>query len=681
MDREILWDLESDGLLPTLTRIHCMVLRDYQTKETFRFRRNHEMDNIRDGIELLRSSRLTIGHNIIGFDIKALKKVYADFSLEPDQVCDTLVLVRQIPADFSRLDARLVKAGRLPAVLQGKHSLDSWGYRLGKHKGDYAKKMLAQGLDPWKAWNQEMEDYCENDVDVTEALWDYVGGQELSPDAVDMEHALQEIVSDMEQEGFPFNKAEAEKLAETLQQDCDQLIASVSENVCGRYVPEKKYVVKPIWDDPDGINKKKPYKSPRTEYGEDTSRAVWADISIPKRTSRTSDPTKRGSKTEGAPYCRIKWQEFSPTSRPQLRDHLVEVYNWNPVDWTDKGNPALDDSVLRGLADVVPYAESLADIFFLQKLLGYLSSGPGSWIKNCSDDGKVHPYTNTGGCVTGRCSHAGPNIAQVPGVKIFEDKAVGTKEVLLGRAGNYGHECRSLFYVPKIVNGEKWKQVGVDLSGIEFRCLAELVAEFDGGELIDVVLNGDIHAYNMEKTGIPKRDVVKRVLYGLLYGAGDAKLGAIVDPLASLSEQMRLGAAIRAQLMAGLPALDAAIKKIKKQANKGYIYGLDGRKILVRSDHSALNTKLQSDAALIAKRWVVFTYDSCVERGMKFGWDGDFSLLAFVHDELQAGTREDFAQDYADICVQAAADAGLSFNFKCPVEAKPQFGHNWADCH
>lgn len=678
--RRLLFDVESDGLLPTLTRIHCMVIQDVDTKQIWKFRRNKKENTIEKGMKMLHDAAMLIGHNIIGFDLKAVAMVYPWFSHEHIEIRDTLVLVRLLPVDFKKLDFAANKRGVLPGKFIGKHSLDSWGYRLGLRKGDYMSDMVDKGLDPWAEWNQDMEDYCENDVAVNLLLWEMIEKHEVPDDARDMEQAAQEIVTYMEHVGFPFNQAAAEKLAAKLQKDFDGLVAKVSENRRGKHVADRKIAVRPLWDDPDGKQARKKYPKPKREHGEDLDRRWWGEVFVPKKTMKTSDPKKRGDRTEGAAYCKLKWVPFKPTSRNQVVDWLITEHNWEPTEWTDTGMPSVGDTVLRAFGLKEPIFNDVADIFRLQKLLGYLQNGAEAWTKKYNaDTGCVHPYTNLGGTVTGRAAHYGPNIAQVPSVLLDDDD-----HPILGLPGKYGFECRSLFGVdalsPKM--RKDWKQVGVDLSGIEFRMLAERMAEYDGGELINVIASGqDIHQYNMSKTGINQRSIIKRGLYGLLYGAGDPKLGVTVAPELDSSLWKEAGRRFRDQLMTGLPALQKVIQDVQKQASRGFIYGLDGRKVFVRSDHSALNTALQGDAALIAKRWLVFTEDMAMDAGMDHGWDGDFCILAFIHDELQNAVRHECTDEFAAICIEAAAEAGLSFDFTCPIGAEAKTGMNWGECH
>ena len=676
----LVFDLESDGLLKKLSRIHVLAMVDVDANQLYVYRHNETENTIAEGIARLEAAKVIVGHNSVAFDVPALKKVYPTFA--PPSQLDTLVMCRVGAPDIKQGDFRLWKQDLLPGKLIGSHSLEAWGHRLNMHKGDYMKDMQAKGLDPWAAWNQEMEDYCINDVLLTVQLYRLVAEQGIPEKCLALEHDIQAKTAKMEDNGFPFDVAEASKLAQVVGAETEKLRAHLTEKYKKKIKPEKKRWIAPAWEAP--VAKPKEYAEPydgkgnRPDYGEDRSRKWWADVTVPKRdrcvvSKITGDLLQYST---DAPYCKIEWMDFNPGSRQQIVDRLVDE-GWTPTEFTDTGQPSTDDATLKVLAETNPAAKEIAEYLFLQKLQGQIATGAQSWLNNFNPDtGCVHPYTNCGGTVTGRCSHSGPNIAQVPGVLVGKDK-----KPKLGREGEFGWECRSLFRVP-----EHWVEVGIDLSGIEFRALAHLTAEFDGGELVNVVLTGDVHQFNMDKTGIPSRDIVKRVLYGLLYGAGDLKLGLTAKPTAGDAEARMIGARLRAQLMAGLPALKKAIDKVQKEARRGYLIGLDGRKLHVRSEHSALNTRLQSDAALIAKKWVCLLDEYAQAESWYHGWNdgeylGDYAMMAFVHDEIASAVNPDIADRYAELGIKAAKDAGEFFNFRCPVGAEAKKGRSWAETH
>lgn len=708
--KRALFDIEGNGFLKSITRIHVLAIRDMDTGVTHVFRHNDTENTIEDGARILQDADLLVGHNIVTYDLKVIKKLFPWFAPK-GLVRDTLVLSKLAAPDIRNFDFNLFNRGLMDSDTIGSHSLKAWGIRLGKHKGDYSDVMKSKGLDPWASWNQEMEDYCIGDLDVTEALWNQAVKQQISSVCVELEHDIRDLCSEMEENGFPFDLAAAEKLASELEAQIEPLREKAkTEFGHAHFVPEKRLLIRPLFYDPDGKQKKKEesggFYTPNPAFGEDDSRAWWGKVTLPKVNYRRGDTQY----VKGQPFCKAEWREFNPTSRPQIVDIMTSKWGWVPQDFTDTGMPSVDDSVLRKLADHYPVCQALADLFFTQKIYGQIKAGKHSWIRHFNKDtGCIHGHIDTGGAVTGRCTHRNPNLGQVPSVmsgavflkdgtpnpnfitkdgewhpRVFDKNGAIKKEApLFGRDGEYGWECRSLFYVP-----DGWEQVGVDLMGIEFRCLAEVVAEFDNGAMIEVIVSGqDVHAYNMSLTGIKDRGLIKRVLYALLYGAGDLKLGLTAKPTASIIEAIALGKQLRATLMEGMPALRMAIDKTKQQASLGYLIGLDGRRLKVRSPHSAFNTKLQSAAGLIAKKWLVLTRKNALAAGMRCGWEmpdgelGDFVMLAFVHDEQQNAVAPELTYGFAEIAKNAAIETGQFFKLRCPINADAKIGRNWAECH
>lgn len=113
-----------------------------------------------------------------------------------------------------------------------------------------------------------------------------------------------------------------------------------------------------------------------------------------------------------------------------------------------------------------------------------------------------------------------------------------------------------------------------------------------------------------------------------------------------------------------------------------WIKGLDGRKVHVRSPHAALNTLLQSAGALICKLWIIKTEEMLIEKGLKHGWDGDFAYMAWVHDEIQVGCRdESIAKIVIDTAQEAMRWVGDHWRFRCLLDTEGKMGPNWAICH
>jgi DNA polymerase I-like protein with 3'-5' exonuclease and polymerase domains len=343
---------------------------------------------------------------------------------------------------------------------------------------------------------------------------------------------------------------------------------------------------------------------------------------------------------------------FNPGSRQQIAERLAGlgvVFTKK----TDKGNVIVDEAVLEKID--LPEAKLVSEYLMIQKRVAQVSS----WLELVGDDGRVHGRVTTNGAVTGRATHSSPNMAQVP--------AVGSP---------FGAECREMWRVPV-----GYKQVGVDLSGIELRCLGHYLND---KEWMDELLKGDIHWFNAQSFGLvdkgtvkddnnpehkKARNVTKTLTYGVLYGAGAAKAGSIVGGNSSKGKKLI------DSFINNTPGLSALKKKISRLMVKGHLPALDGRRVWVRSEHAALNTLLQSAGAIVAKQWLIESTKLLQEKGI------DAKLLAFVHDETQWEVKEDQAEEAARLIEQAATKAGEALGFRCPVDAEGKVGNNWRECH
>ena len=157
----LIFDLECDGLLNEVTQIHCLVVHDTETDTTHTYNDQGNTDPTVRGIQTLADADCICGHNIIGFDIAVIQRLYPWFTYK--QAIDTLLLSRLIHSNMMSVDKKR-NWKQMPLQLYGRHSLESYGYRLGAYKGNFGKTA------DWMNWSQEMEDYCVQDVEVTKKL-------------------------------------------------------------------------------------------------------------------------------------------------------------------------------------------------------------------------------------------------------------------------------------------------------------------------------------------------------------------------------------------------------------------------------------------------------------------------------------------------------------------------------
>jgi DNA polymerase I-like protein with 3'-5' exonuclease and polymerase domains len=179
----------------------------------------------------------------------------------------------------------------------------------------------------------------------------------------------------------------------------------------------------------------------------------------------------------------------------------------------------------------------------------------------------------------------------------------------------------------------------------------------------------DVHTVNQKAAGLQTRDQAKTFIYAFLYGAGPAKIGSIVGGSATAGQKL-----INAFLK-GTPALQRLRDKVSVYASKGYVPGLDGRKIWVRSEHAALNSLLQGAGAIVMKKALVIFNDKIKANG----WD--VKLVANVHDEIQFECSPDVAEEAGKACVQSIRESGLAYNLRCPLDGEYKVGRNWRETH
>ena len=370
--------------------------------------------------------------------------------------------------------------------------------------------------------------------------------------------------------------------------------------------------------------------------------------------------TKRGY-VKGVPFEKVRYEEFNPGSRDQIAQRLKSKYEWKPEKTTEKGNPVVDDEVLSQLP--YPEAQPLAEYMLIKKRLGQIANGNNAWLKLVNNDsGRMHGDVVTNGCITGRASHRYPNMGQVP-----------------AGYSPYGKECRALFHAP-----QGWDMIGIDAKALELRCLAGYLAYWDQGEYARVVTNPeiDIHVYNQERFGVETRDISKRLLYAVLYGAGNLKAGTIINPNEKDEDVLRqLGRTAINSFMKGVPALKSLKEKIDEYiGSRSYLIGLDRRILYCRSAFKGLNVLLQSAGAILMKQVVVNIHNN-IEQNLGLVHGKDWEQVLFVHDEVEIVCKPKYTQLIKEQAMIAFPQSGEFFGFLCSLEGDARVGTTWYDVH
>jgi DNA polymerase-1 len=329
---------------------------------------------------------------------------------------------------------------------------------------------------------------------------------------------------------------------------------------------------------------------------------------------------------------------FNVGSRQQIAERLSQKGAvWSEL--TTTGKPVVDEKTLKE-NNHVPEAEQVLEYLLLQKRYAQVNS----WLTHVQDDSRVHGRVITNGAITGRMTHQSPNMAQVPSIN-----------------SEYGEECRSCWTVP-----EGYKLVGVDASGLELRMLAHYMGD---KEFTDALLGGDIHTRNQLAAGLETRPQAKTFIYAFLYGAGDPKIGNIVGGDAADGNRLRK------RFLRNTPSLEDLRSRVVEKAGRGYLRGLDGRRLWVRSEHSALNTLLQAAGAIVMKKTLVLLEEFADKHGI------DYKFVGNVHDEIQSEVATEQAEKFGWLAVECIKAAGISFQLKCPLDGEFKVGSTWAETH
>ena len=505
------------------------------------------------------------------------------WNIEIKNKVDTLVLSRLFNPDRS-----------------GGHSLGAWGNRLGFRKIDFNK---------FDEYSEEMREYCEQDVYITVQLYRHLLQESIdfSQQSIELEHDIADIISRQSRYGFYLDQKKAVDLLVETQSKAD----TIKSNIKKYFAPK----VKVIRDD------------------------------LPKYT-KNGDISKVGLrqfqyKDIAGPFWSIEFEEFNPASHKQVVERMEEA-GWKPTEFTPKGSPKVSEANLATLPDTAPEpAKKLSE----WKMLETRWKTVESWLNALGNDGRVHGKVFSLGAVTGRMTHADPNMANI--VAVYKP---------------YGQQSRECWTVPN----NDYRICGMDAQGLELRMLAHYMKD---DAYAEEVVNGDPHTVTMQALDIDDRALAKTFIYAFLYGASPSKLGSILN----LSQSQ--GGVIRQRFLNNMPSLQNLLARVEQVADRGYIRGIDGRRLYVRSSHAALNTLLQGGGAILCKQWSI-CMDRAIEKERLRA-----KLVNTIHDELQFEVHRQDADRVAELAQSSIREAGHLLKLRVQMDAEAKIGFSWADTH
>lgn len=622
-----LFDVEANGFLNQATHVHCAVVKTLGGAS-----RSFRPLQIKEFLAYLDTFDVLIVHNGIGYDWPLLKKLYG-YEFKGKKV-DTLIMSRL-------LNPKRMVPFNCPDKTIAPNSIAAWGYRVGRGKPEH---------NDWENFSEEMLHRCSEDVEILEltynALLDEAKGKNWR-NAFLLSFELFENLQKQEEYGWLVDQEHMKKCIRVLTKWIERIDAvliprlpDVLEINETKKAGEIGYVKKPFL-------KSGKYSESCINWGIDNG------ISLDDRIIC-------------GPFSRISFRKVDLNSNAETKDYLLSL-GWEPLEWNtdDSGNrtsPKLSkDDPFEGLTDKV--GKLVAKRVQCRQRRSIVEG----LLQLVREDGRIASIVNTL-AVTGRATHR--NIVNIPAAgKSF-----------------FGKQMRQIF-----ICKPGYVLVGTDSDSCQLRMLG---GRMGSEEYIRALTTGDkskgtdLHSLTKKIGDIESRDIAKNVMYCLLFGGGDVKLG-------KTAKQVGNGKQLREKLYQGFDGLGALMEKLTKEWKDtakqrynakfnrmeyydGTITGLDGRPIKVSSEHQLLVYLLQSDEAIMMTRAYNTTWRLLSE---KYTFGEDFGVVCFYHDEFTVECKKEIAEDVRKISEEAIAEAGRFYNIVCPHVGQGKIGTDWYAIH
>jgi hypothetical protein len=624
-----LFDLEANGFLNQATIVHCGVVKVLGgALKKFRPHQVQELLDYLDTFDVL------IAHNGLGYDWPLLKKLHG-YEYKGKKV-DSLVMSRL-------LNPKRLVPFMCPNKKCGPHSIEAWGWRVGRGKPEH---------NDWENFSEDMLHRCSEDTEILEMVYDALlleASKGKWRQAFLLSFELFENLQKQEEYGWLVNRPHMEACIKQLTRWIDKIDAVI--------VPRLPMILEVNETKKDGVYGY--VKKPFLKSGK------YSDSVLTWYAGGDYAPN---STCVAGPFSRIGFRRTDLNSGAETKDYLLSM-GWEPLEWNtnddaERTSPKLSkDDPFEGLTDRV--GSLVAKRVQCRQRRGIIEG----LLLLIREDGRIASVINTL-AVTGRATHRG--IVNIPAAgKSF-----------------YGKSMRRIFQA----DAKRGKLlVGTDSDSCQIRMLA---ARMGDEVYTDSIVNGDKkkgtdnHSLTQRAVGLESRDIAKNVIYCLMFGGGDPKLGRT-------ARQVGNGRAIRDKLYKGLNGLEELVESLKvvwkKTAKRrmnekfnrmeyynGFITGLDGRPILVPSEHQLLVYLLQSDEAIMMSR----AYNLAWERlSAKYEYPRQFGIVCFYHDEFTVECDADIAEDVKKISEQCIVDAGLYYKINCPHKGEGKIGANWYSIH
>jgi DNA polymerase-1 len=616
-------DIEADSL--DATQIWCVVAKDIDTGEV------HAATSKEEALRLLQKVRLFVGHNVIGYDLPTLSRLW-QYSIDQSMVVDTLVL--------SRL---------WDVAKQREHGLEAWGDKL-----EHPKIHLDISFD---TYSDAILERCINDVELNYKVYVWLTNKlKEEGRAIEAETKLAFICQEMHENGFAFDADSARALRDEVDSEVKSIDLQMAMAFPPRAVPLREVTPKL------------------------TKKGTLSKVGI----SNWYEGTDYTIFTPDAPFTLVEWEPFNPGSTKQIIERLHDA-GWKPTSKTKghkEAEKARDKEKLEhfkkwgwsvneeNLATIPDTAPAAARLLVRRILLAARTRSLDEWLSYYNEStGRIHGRFNHIGARTQRMSHNQPNMGNIATKKSIKYNGKELKDL----ATELGGRMRSLWCAcPGSL------LVGTDMESAHLRIFAHLI---DDKEFTNALLSGtkeegtDPHSVNKRVLGslCVDRDRAKTFIFSFLNGAGTNKVSEIFgckkDEAAEALDRF-----VRAY--PGLEALKR--ERIPADASRGYFVGLDGRRVNCDSEHHMIGMYLQN-----AEK-VIMTYANILWRKELDVRRIRYRQVNFVHDEFVTEVDGDdviLARTVGELQAESIKRTGECFQLRCPLGGEYKIGRNWLEVH
>jgi len=414
---KLVFDIEANGLLPTVSKFHCAGAMDVDTGDQYWFRPHQ----LKEFLELLDKADTIIAHNAFGYDIPALKILAGlnglSWDVDPAKVQCTKIMSQVL--NYTRFGFG--------------HSLKKWGESFNDNKGDYS--------GGWEEFNEEMFVYMKQDVSLGTKVYKHLMREVKSAVSImDSKKILKALRSEMEMDrimaeqchnGWLFDLREAKSLLITIETRMKEIESF--------------------------INPKLPARVKKVDDGPKTAKFTKAG----KLAAHLDKWFGFGGecRVDSSPF----WGEFNriefiagDIGNTDTVKRLLYSMGWKPDEWNWKKikgqfvkvSPKLTDSSLEGLGDV---GQALMEYYTLRSRSSIIKG----WFDHVDSKSRLHGDVFNVGTPTFRQTHK--IIANLPSGK-----------------ATLGKEMRSLF-----VSREGYRLVSADSAACQLRLLAHFLRDKD----------------------------------------------------------------------------------------------------------------------------------------------------------------------------------------------------------